>query len=556
MKKRKTYSKGFVLIMSILGFISCDSEISSEELKTTEEEQVYLDYDYDDGQSCLVNVEEPLSIVDYEGSITLGRKMNIPQTMENMQNAWQELQGRGLYPGVDNPVKVNKLYIRFLPKNKNQILELSRFDEDLDLFAFPLHYEFEPTTDENDSYRDRSLPLETPSPLYTVVDDDYVFPSSIPYEIIEELYMPDEDRTIHPDLADTLELVAENIAAGKSTNELSKTSKKWRPEGRIRVVDHAQGEPTDEMAVPVKGAQVLARRGLKWSWGITDENGVFRVKKDFNNKVNYSVRWSNHEWYIIKGSSVTRAWYFGPKKEGEWDSLINGSIQSFYAQIHRGAYHSYYGENYEVTRPMHNKPGNDRMWIRAHKKASIFGYRAHFYENAPHAISVFSKAKGGEWLYGENFDKNHHQLYSGLIHEFGHASQRNLFYIDSQLKWKNLERIVGESWATGIEIELIKEVYPNIHNYFLGWSICAYEDNPYYTSYVVKDLIHPHGNDDGVDQNNPQFEANLADFTLKEIEDAMGHTWTEWRENLKQGLPKAKADNVQDRFDYWITVCD
>ena len=353
--------------MSILGFISCDSEISNEELKTTEEEQVYLDYDFDDGQSCLVNVEEPLSIVDYEGSITLGRKMNIPQTMENMQNAWQELQGRGLYPGVDNPVKVNKLYIRFLPKNKNQILELSRFDEDLDLFAFPLHYEFEPTTDENDSYRDRSLPLETPSPLYTVVDDNYMFPSSIPYEIIEELYMPDEDRTIHPDLADTLELVAENIAAGKSTNELSKTSKKWRPEGRIRVVDHAQGEPTDEMAVPVKGAQVLARRGLKWSWGITDENGVFRVKKDFNNKVNYSVRWSNHEWYIIKGSSVTRAWYFGPKKEGEWDSLINGSIQSFYAQIHRGVYHSYYGENYEVTRPMHNKPGNDRMWIRAHE---------------------------------------------------------------------------------------------------------------------------------------------------------------------------------------------
>ena len=132
-----------------------------------------------------------------------------------MQKAWEELQGRDLYPGMENPVKVNKHYIRFLPKNKNQISELARYDENLDLFGFPLHYEFETTTDENDSYRDRSLPLETPSPLYTVVDDDYAFPSSIPYEIIEELYMPDEDRTIPPDLADDLELVAENIAAGK-----------------------------------------------------------------------------------------------------------------------------------------------------------------------------------------------------------------------------------------------------------------------------------------------------------------------------------------------------
>nr|WP_288932220.1 hypothetical protein [uncultured Allomuricauda sp.] len=556
MKKWRMFLQPVILLICTVVLIACNREGIYDQSISVEDAQANFDYDLDKGATCVTNEEEPISAIDYEGSITLGNEIKIPQTIENMQRAWEKLRDRGLYPEVENPVKVNRLYVRFLPKSQNQVLELSRYDKALDLFGFPLHYEFESITDENDSYRDRTLPLETPNPLYTVVNHDYIFPSSIPYEIIEELYMPDEDRTIPPDLADNLELVAENIAEGKSTDELSKTSKKWRPEGRIRVVDHAQGEPTDGMAVPVKGVQVMARRGLKWSWGITDEYGVFRVKKDFKKEVNYSLRWSNHEWYIIKGSSVTRAWYFGPKKEGEWDSLIDGSIQSYYAQIHRGAYHSYYGENYGITRPMHNKPGNDRMWIRAHKKASILGYVAHFYENVPHAISVFAKAKGGEWLYGENFDENHHILYSSLMHEFGHASQRNLFYMDNQLKWKNLDRIVGESWATGIAVELIKEVYPNYHSYFLDWSECAYVDNPYYTSYVVKDLIHPNGNDDGFDPNNPQYEANLVEFTLKEIEDVMGHTWSEWRENLKQGLPKAKADNVQDRFDYWITVCD
>lgn len=554
MKNWKISLKGMILLFTITGLVSCESEFMDEDTKSNEEFQAYFDYDFSENQSCLVNEEEPISPIDYEGSITLGRKMNIPQTIENMQKAWEKLQDRNLYPEVENPVKVNRLYIRFLPTNKNQISELARYDESLDLFGFPLHYEFEPTTDENDSYRDTSLPLETPSPLYTVVDDDYAFPSSIPYEIIEELYMPDEDRSIPSDLADNLELVAENIVAGKSSNELSKTSKKWRPEGRIRVVDHAEGEPTDQMAVPVKGVQVMARRGLKWSWGITDEHGEFRVKKDFKKKVNYSVRWSNHEWYIIKGSSVTRAWYFGPKKEGEWDGLINGSIQSFYAQIHRAANHSYYGENYAITRPMHNKPGNDRMWIRAFNRAPIIReMRGYFKPTAPHAIWIFGKSKKqGVWYYGENYDEEHNELWRTVLHEFVHASHRNLAYIDGELKWGETSLVVKESWAMGAEGELIKAVYPSIQKTYLEETTCH---RPYYR-HIVKDLLYPEGGNDGLEESNPGYQSHHADFTLKDLENALEHTWSQWRENLKQGLPKAKADNIQDSFDYWATECN
>lgn len=388
--------------------------------------------------------------------------------------------------------------------------------------------------------------------MYTVVDSDYKFPSTIDHEILMELYMPDEDPSIDRYLASDLEAMAENLTTG-SEGELDKTSKKWRPEGRIRVIDHAAGEPTDGQPVPVAGVQVMVWKGLKWSWGITDEQGEFRVKKDFKGEVDYSVRWSNHEWYIIKGSGVTRAWYFGPKKKGDWDAIINGSIQSFYAQIHRAAYHSFYGENYGITRPMHNKPGNDRIWIRAHKKASKKAGTGYFYGNIPHSINIFSKHINGNWLYGENYDKDHYYIYATMLHEFGHASFRNLVIQRNDMKSKNTDNIVIESWAVGVETELLKTVYPKTHEKFLATNDCR--QFPAYT-YLIKDLIHPNGVNYGMDPLDPEYEAHFAEFSLKDIEDAVEESWTEWEWNLKQGLPQAEADNVEGMFDYWATVCD
>ena len=446
-------------------------------------------------------------------------------------------------------------------------MELAYFDPSLDLFDFPLHYDFEPTTNDNDCYRDVELPEEVLGPLYTVVANDYVFPSDIRYEIIEDLYMPEEDTDIEESLAEALELEAERIALlleGKQILPSNKepgaqgriTSKGWRPEGRIRVMNYSQGELIDQQPVPVPGVHVLARSGLKWSWGITDEFGEFRMKKKFKKEVNYSLRWSNHEWYIIKGSGVTRAWHFGPKKEGIWDELIDGTIQSFYAVIHRAAYLSFYGENYGITRPMHNKPGNDRIWIRAFNRASknrkVYGY---FYDTAPHTIGIFAKDGDNEWIMGEDYDKNHHQLLWNTLHEFGHASHRNLCYIDNQLKWYKSELFVKESWANGTAMEMGKDLYPRLHNDILKRSECLVQGRPDYT-FVVKDLLYPNGANIGFNPANPSFQPHFAEFSLKNIEDALGHKWDDWKDNVKQGLPKAEADNVEGMFDHWRTVCD
>ncbi|MFC4221614.1 hypothetical protein [Flagellimonas marina] len=565
----------FKVILLVVAFVVVACEV--DELKTEsvvtkgtevngERAEQTLDYQKEEGFSCLTVEQEPLNPSDFENSIHLGEKIKIPQSIEIMKSAWDVVARNGLFSEGNNPIKVNRLYVRFLPTENHQVMELARYDENLDLFDFPLHYEFEPTKARNDCYRDRELPLNTPSPLYTVVDADYAFPSFMPYEIIENLYMPDEDASIEKELANLLEEVAENIALDidplqgvfskndRGWGDKITSKEKWRPEGRIRMIDYSEGEPTDGQAVPVKGVQVLARSGLKWSWGITDEYGEFRVKKEFKNKVNYSLRWSNHEWYIIKGSSVTRAWHFGPKREGIWDEVIDGTIQSFYGILHRAAYDSFYAENYGVTRPMRNKPGNDRIWIRAFNRASKGkrkGAAGYFYDGVPHTIGIYAK-DSEDWRIGEDYDRDHNNLFKTVVHEFGHASHRNLFYIDKNLKWNKIELIVAESWAEGVGVEMLKNPYPKLHRSFVNRKTCW--DSNY--TYVVKDLLYPNGIESGLNPSNPSYQLNFPLYHLKEIEDGMGHTWEEWQDNLTQGLNKFPASLVRGTFDYWETACD
>lgn len=565
MKNRKAIFKVlipiFIFIIAACELDELNNQTTGENAELTtnplQEETIY---------SCLTIEEEPTNPIDFENTIHLGQELQIPQSIEIMEKAWELIARNGLYSGGNNPVKINRFYVRFLPTENHQVIELAKYDENLDLFDFPLHYEFEPTSANNDCYRDKELQLNTPSPLYTVVDVDYTFPTFISYEIIEKLYMPDEDPSIKIELVNLLEEVAENIALDVDPLQgiLTKNSygrgdkitskEKWRPEGRIRMIDHSEEEPTNGQAVPIKGVQVLARRGLKWSWGITDEFGEFRIKKEFKNKVNYSLRWSNHEWYIIKGTGVTRAWHFGPKKEGIWDEIIDGTIQSFYGIIHRAAYDSFYAENYGITRPMHNKPGNDRIWLRAFNRSSKGkrkGAVGYFYDGAPHTIGIYAK-DSEDWLMGEDYNRDHNNLFKSVVHEFGHASHRTLFYIDKNLKWNDIDLIVAESWAEGIGVEMLKNPYPKLYRSFVNRTTCI---GPNYTL-VVKDLLYPNGLDIGLNPLSPSYQLNFPEYALKDIEDAMGHTWDDWQGNLIKGLPKFPASLVRERFNYWETTCD
>lgn len=117
---KKTLSAGIAVTLALM-FNSCEKETVPAAAGDLKDSQLFVEFGNEKGTSCITDEEEPVDPSDYEGSVVLGAEKKIPQTIENMQSAWEKLKERGLYPGMEDPVKVNRLYVRFLPKDRAQL---------------------------------------------------------------------------------------------------------------------------------------------------------------------------------------------------------------------------------------------------------------------------------------------------------------------------------------------------------------------------------------------------------------------------------------------------
>jgi len=129
------------------------------------------------------------------GEMVLGDVINNPFSVKNMQRAkellyddLESLQKLGITQGyLDRfQVETTDLYVRFLPKNMDEILTLEA-DTNLITFPYPLHREI---LEEGDYYVDKDLP-EGLMWLYAVVPYDYNFDMSVEYEVLETLFLPE-----------------------------------------------------------------------------------------------------------------------------------------------------------------------------------------------------------------------------------------------------------------------------------------------------------------------------------------------------------------------------
>ena len=102
---------------------------------------------------------------------------------------------QGVYDSynVSKTIEPTDLYVRFLPQDSLQLIALKN-DYDLELFDYPLNIELP----EDAVYQDPTIPEGSFTWLYTTVKPDFAFPKEIPYEVIEECYIPAEDETISP----------------------------------------------------------------------------------------------------------------------------------------------------------------------------------------------------------------------------------------------------------------------------------------------------------------------------------------------------------------------
>src|SRR4030095_11133855 len=105
--------------------------------------------------------------------------VNHPYSLANMQQAYINLYGTAANVTVTNK------YVRFKPSSPQQLSVLE--DLDIDLNNYPLDYDL---VQDGDYYDDGVTPPEEIPWLYAVVDVNFIPPSGITYEVLEQIHIP------------------------------------------------------------------------------------------------------------------------------------------------------------------------------------------------------------------------------------------------------------------------------------------------------------------------------------------------------------------------------
>ena len=451
----------------------------------------------------------------------LGKQLENPYSVENMKKALASLEvsNSNRASGEELEITTTHLYIRFKPQDESE-LDILNSDTTLVLYTYPLDYEIE---EPGDFYHDPEIPLDQPTYQYCAVEVDKELPDGVAYEILEELFIPDETggtigRTTSSIFVNML--VDESLQLTGNLEEDVENSNarinSWRPSGRIRVWDdigisittrtfvgYDEVTTTDyspcytigdtrpcptyvtthvpiyeettsfENWAPVVGLEVRARRWFTTHKGTTSSTGRFSCNGTFRRPANYSIKWEKYH-FSIRSGTFGQATYNGPKKSGNWDvdigkentTLVNDK-QQYYALIFQGAYDYYYGNRFGLESPPRNSFWKPQVKIsasqtsRQHKKSS---------HAAPYARTggIFPSVYVRKW--GESADI----VYAVTCHELAHMSHwdmdRDAYREIAILAWapifpfilipgREAYAAVIESWAEGVEWQFAQERY-------------------------------------------------------------------------------------------------
>lgn len=463
----------------------------------------------------------------------LGKKLENPYSVTNMQKAWNNLFGN---QNSKETILASHYYIKFFPRDEDD-LTLLHNDTLLELYQYPLDYEvFEGST----TYQDPGTPEGTPTPLYASIPLSYEIPD-VDYEILEELYIPEELANSDDKFPNNYkELLREAYRITNNVYDDGISKSEWFPSGSVMVYDTNKGD-----FVPVSGAKVRARRWFTTHHGITGNSGNFKFENSFSGQVNYSLAFERYDFEIRDGWLST-ATINGPKKEGTWHLQIYDTEPRFWATIFRAASHYYFGNIHGLNRPPQNAFWNTQLKIRAHYETSS-NY------NGYHCPSCRFLGLGSA-IHIYNPEKPSCDIYGTTIHELAHASHWNM---SSNGNYTNSEDIVAESWARGVQWELTKMVYDGYKPYYARAN---------YTG-IVQDMIDGFGTKwttawwdyDTDNWGSPSIYRSYYDhvsgYTIKQIEDALlgQRTWEGWKNNIKNLYNNETENYLDNSFSYWGT---
>lgn len=393
--------------------------------------------------------------IDLTGITKLGRKLENPYSVINMKKAWESLS-RTSKVSKSGDIETTHLYIKFKPKTEEE-LDLLKRDSTLVLYDIPLDFEVE---ENGNFYHDPEVPLDQPTYQYTSISVNTQLPSGVAYEILEELFIPDEEgdyeetsksfasKTTIDQLVDESLKLTGNLDENEIGSSLTAKSK-WTPAGRIQVWD-------DKITgwIGVEGIEVRARRWFTTHKGKTDFYGKYSCNGRFRRDANYSIEWETYE-YSIRSNGHGQASFNGPKRRGDWNmNFEDNSLQQFYSFIHLAAYRYYYKDIQGLKRPPTNS-----FWKTQMKISGMNENGRAFHNKDRRWLGINSRIY--LYRYENNTNVSVERLYNTTFHELAHASHWEV----RKGNWSSTEDKLKESYALGVAWMLTRLRYPSHNDY-------------------------------------------------------------------------------------------
>lgn len=496
--------------------------------------------------SCEKDFEQPIVSQTKQphftdGQIRLGKQLENPYSVENMQKAWDNIAIPTMRSAMSE-VPTTHLYLKFKPQDEEQ-LSILKNDTSIIWYDYPLDYEM---LEEGGSYyHDPEVPLDQPTYQYTAVSVDHPLPQGVEYELLANLYIPEEQESGArlqqqewiDQLVDEALLITDNLEpTTRDSRGITARRKRWRPAGTMKVWDDNYNK-----YVPIKYLKVNARRWFTTYTGITNSSGYYSCNGTFKRKANYSLQFERYD-FEIRDAWLSTANINGPKKKGNWNLNMNGGKREFWATIFRATSHYYYDNIKGLRRPPQNSFWNTQLKLRAM-------YESNGNVNGSHCAACgFFGLGSAIKIYNPQNDSR--DIYATTIHELAHASHWNM----DQSNYNSGNRIVLESWARGVERELTRQIYSSY--------------NPHYSRLrytgVVHDMIDGYKKrhssyywteDNAWVVSYKNYYDQVSGYTIRQIEDALygEKYWNNWKNNIKNSYNNATENNLDASFSYWNT---
>ena len=418
---------------------------------------------------CSILDREPIAI--YPGTLyvpddmSLGERLANPYSLSNMRNAYDSISAELVDAGIErDDITTTHFYVRFKPENEEALRSIKANYADFEIYEYPLDYELSGRV----SYHDPAIPDSLPTYQYASIDSlswvTIPVPQNVEFEILERLFIPDEDiddsnisvlscgTTSYNDAVEALVnrslLLTGNLDEEEDApeNGTMVSNSTWYPSGRITAYDDILNAQ-----VPLEGVKVRVRRWFTTRTAMTDANGYFAINKGFKNKVNYLIVWEGSKWDIRDGL-FGQAYYNGPKKQGEWNLEItdDGKKSIRYAAIHRAVYRMKKGNTYGISRI------NDSFTTKI----------AYIHNSFDNISGMYWLDAGCDVLpdiliFGKNKDdslRTVHQIISTTFHELGHASH----FTNAPHTYAAVDMPYIESWASFVGYYLSLKEYQDL----------------------------------------------------------------------------------------------